>query len=136
MHGTICHEHNHNNYNQNQVIEYQRQTQEEKNNTQSSGSIRQQIYHKLEETGQIIGVTNNYKFYESKNIKNKEASNNSITVHYTREGVDISNLFNENKAFYQSNNIHNNYMEAYLQKGFCPIHGDTTRLVQVVQKPQ
>ena len=49
--------------------------------------MQQQFYNTHEEIEEITGETNNYRFYESKNIKNKKDDSNSITLHYTRGGM-------------------------------------------------
>ena len=87
----------------------------------------------------IVGNTNNYRFYESKNIKN-EGDINSFTLHHLRDGNKFSNnesnvyvatkvipiLSNSNYIDYHQNNEMNNHIENthfHLEGEDCPVHG-------------
>ena len=88
----------------------------------------------------MLDDTHNYKFYESKNIKNSnEGDVNSVTLHHIRgDQRDLSNnrgiySFDSNSNYqqYQSfglpNNSYYNYVgQSQYNSGFnvCPIHGN------------
>ena len=99
---------------------------------------------------EIIGETNNYKFYESKNIRNNDESAKFVTLHYTRgvdekednkkRGPSFSNFyiatknipisteanfqqfasFNQNIS--SNNNNFDGHSHIHSQNGFCPLH--------------
>ena len=126
----------------------QRQIVQEDNRNNSS---HQRIIHTHEEMDGILSEANNYKFYESKNIKNTEENSNCITLHFTR-GVDekdgnnrggsyYSNVYVATKSvpvsdsntqqyqsFNQTNASYNNFLgeqsHIHSQHGFCPIHNN------------
>ena len=67
----------------------------------------QKIYHTHEEMNGMVGDTNNYKFYESKNIKNEKGDINSVTFHHIRgeqkernskDSSNYSNIYVPSKA--------------------------------------
>ena len=86
----------------------------------------------------MVGDTNNYKFYESKNIKYEGGEVNSMTFHHPRRGNDTnSNLYVATKVIpimtdtkiqeYNTNNVENNVMintHFHRDHENCPIHGD------------
>ena len=151
---------------QQQQVESQRQFKQEfkqegiRNESQQQN---QQIYHTHKEREGMTGETNNYKFYESKNIKNNIEDPNSITLHYTRGGEEkqVSNTggnsyskvyvttksvpfvtdsnYQQYQAFSQSTNSYNNYVgQQHLHThshddGNCPLHGK--QMIFIEQQP-
>jgi hypothetical protein len=124
--------------NQNHIFEEQRQIRQNENTNEFTQN-QQQIFHTHEDIGGMIGDTNNYKFYESKNIKRKEGKENYITLHYTRGGEEkessYSNVYIASKAIPINSN--SNYQQFQLisqtnsskinnkeHSHFCPIHGN------------
>ena len=107
---------------------------------QNRNMYSQKIYHTHEEMNGMLEDTHNYKFYESKNIKNvNEGDINSVTLHHIRgEQKGISNnqgiyssSSNSNYEQYQtfgpSSNSYYNYVgQSQYNSGFnaCPIHGN------------
>ena len=93
----------------------------------------------------MCGDTHNYKFYESKNIKNNQGNLDYITVHYTRGDEKEKNYIRDSsnsnvyiatqtiptvdsncQTFSQSRHSYNNYKIIQSQghsHGFCPVHG-------------
>ena len=159
MHGKV---NRHSLAQQQQQIESQRQIKQEgiRNETQQQN---QQIYHTHKEKEGIIGETNNYKFYESKNIKNKIEDSNSITLHYTRGGEEqqVNNIggnsyskvyvttksipiatdsnYQQYHTFSQSTSSYNNYVGQpnihthSHDDGNCPLHGK--QMILIEQEP-
>ena len=98
------------------------------------------VYHTHEEMNGNLEDSHNYKFYESKNIKNaNEGDINSVTLHHIRgeqQGLNnnqriYSSSSNSNYQQYQSigssNNSYYNYAgQSQYNSGFnvCPIHGN------------
>ena len=97
------------------------------------------IYHTHEEMNGMLEDTHNYKFYESKNIKNtNEGDINSITLHHIRgeqKGLSNQGIYtsssNSNYQKYQSfgsssNSYYNYSGQSQYNSGFhpCPIHGN------------
>ena len=143
----------HNKYRQNQGFETQKQIRQiESRNLLPQN---QRIFHSHEEMDGIIGDTNNYKFYESKNIKNNNQGNlNFITLHYNRGDEKENNYVRDSSnsnvyfttqtiptvdsnyhTFSQSTTSYNNYKIVQSNshsQGFCPVHGN--KLVQIYQK--
>ena len=145
-----------------QQIQSQRLIRQEgiRNETQQQN---QKIYHTHEELAGKVGQTNNYKFYESKNIKNKIDDSNSITLHYTRGGEEkqISNAggnsyskvyvatqsipvitdsnYQQYQTFSQSSSSYNNYAGQHHihnhshDDGHCPLHGK--QMILIEQQP-
>ena len=112
--------------------------------------------------GGIIGETNNYKFYESKNIKNKMDDSNSITLHYSRGGEEkgvknegenyyskvyvatksipiiTDSNYQQYQTFSQSNSLYNNYVGQHTHSYdeghcLCPLHGN--QMIHIEQQP-
>ncbi len=153
VHGMYGYGHSHgknqgNRFVQNQIYEQRQIRQEDNRNI----SLQPSLYDTHNQKDTILNAADNYKFYESKNIKNTEESSNCITLHYTR-GVDekeensrggsyYSNIYvatnsvpvvNDSKyqqfqVFSQSNTDYNNLAggQAHIhsEHGFCPIHGN------------
>ena len=117
-----------NNFYSNQIYKSNNQIKKDGRNQYS-----QNIYHTHEEMNGMVGDTNNYKFYESKNIKNEEGDINSMTFHHIRgeqkernsKGLNnYSNVYAASKAipiihdsnykeyqsFSQINSSYNNYV--------------------------
>ena len=135
IHGII-----HNQYNQNIIYNMNRQFNQNNRDVLNDAHIG--------EDGMIwVGNTNNYKFYESKNLKNKNEEVNSLTLHHLRGEEKYSNKKNINNASnvyvatkvvpvitdsnvsnfeeYHSgsgNNFTNDENETHDEN--CPIHGD------------
>lgn len=97
------------------------------------------IYHTHEEMNGMLEDSHNYKFYESKNIKNtNEGDVNSVTLHHIRgdqkglsnnRGIYFSSNSNNQQyqSFGTSNNSYYNYVgQSQYNSGFkpCPIHGN------------
>ena len=118
-------------YNQNIIYDMQGQFQQNRN-----------IYPEIDQNGMVINA-DNYKFYESKNLKNEE-ENNSLTLHHLR-GEDkymnnntSSNIYvatkvvpiitDSNFSNYEEinsgNNINNDIENEHFHDENCPIHGD------------
>ena len=118
-------------YNQNIIYDMQGQFQQNRN-----------IYPEIDQNGMVINA-DNYKFYESKNLKNEE-DNNSLTLHHLR-GEDkymnnntSSNIYvatkvvpiitDSNFSNYEEinsgNNINNDIENEHFHDENCPIHGD------------
>ena len=115
-----------------------------KNSKYQSGQNRDiyshKIYHTHEEMNGILDDTHNYKFYESKNIKNtNEGDINSVTLRHIRgEQKGLSNNrgiysspsnsnYQQYQSFGLSNNSYYNYVgQSQYNSGFnaCPIHGN------------
>ena len=135
IHGII-----HNQYNQNIIYNMNRQFNQNNREVMNNAQIG--------EDGMVwVGNTNNYKFYESKNIKNKDGEVNSLTLHHLRGEEKYSNKKNMSNASnvyvatkvvpvmtdsnvsnfeeYHSgtgNNFTNDENETHDEN--CPIHGD------------
>ena len=141
--------------NTNQRIEEQRQISQEENKKEVTQN--QHIYHNHEEIDGMNKETNNYKFYESKNIKNNQSNLNSITLHYARGeekeenkkgNSSYSNIYvsstpiisDSNYQKYQSfSKVTSSYNNIEGQSqghchGFCPIHGN--RVIKVQQQAE
>lgn len=118
-------------YNQN--IDYDMQGQYQQNRN---------LYPELDQNGMVVNA-DNYKFYESKNLKNEE-ENNSLTLHHLR-GEDkymknntASNIyvatkvvpiitdsnFSNYEEFNSGNKINNEVENEHFHDVNCPIHGD------------
>lgn len=106
---------------------------------QNRNMYSHKIYHTHEEMNGLLEDSNNYKFYESKNIKNtNEGDVNSVTLHHIRgdqkkglsnnNGINSSSYLNNQQyqSFGSSNNSYYNYAgQSQYNSGFkpCPIHG-------------
>ena len=135
IHGII-----HNNYNQNIIYNMNRQFNQNNRNVFNDVQVG-------EDRMAWVGSTNNYKFYESKNLKNKDEEINSLTLHHLRGEEKYSNnntISNSSKIYvatkvvpiisdsYVSNfeeyhngtgiNFNNEENETHDEN--CPIHGD------------
>ena len=132
----------------NHQFEIQRQIRQSGNRNEPPR--RQEVFHTHQEMNEIIGETNNYKFYESKNIRNNDESAKFVTLHYTRgvdekednkkRGPSFSNFyiatknipisteanfqqfasFNQNIS--SNNNNFDGHSHIHSQNGFCPLH--------------
>ena len=123
----------HNQINQNNIY-----NNHVKNHIQNNNMNKLNLNAEIGQDG-IVGNTNNYRFYESKNIKN-EGDINSFTLHHLRDGNKFSNnesnvyvatkvipiLSNSNYIDYHQNNEMNNHIENthfHLESEDCPVHG-------------
>ena len=123
----------HNQINQNNIY-----NNHVKNHIQNNNMNKLNLNAEIGQDG-IVGNTNNYRFYESKNIKN-EGDINSFTLHHLRDGNKFSNnessvyvatkvipiLSNSNYIDYHQNNEMNNHIENthfHLEGEDCPVHG-------------
>ena len=123
----------HNQINQNNIY-----NNHVKNHIQNNNMNKLNLNAEIGQDG-IVGNTNNYRFYESKNIKN-EGDINSFTLHHLRDGNKFSNnesnvyvatkvipiLSNSNYIDYHQNNEMNNPIENthfHLEGEDCPVHG-------------
>ena len=120
-------------YNQNIIYDMQNQYQKNRN------------MFEIGEDGMVVGNTDNYKFYESKNLKN-EGENNSYTLHHLREEEKFMNsnnntanniyvatkvvpiLTESNYSNFEEinnrNNINHDIENIHSHDENCPIHGD------------
>ena len=118
-------------YNQNIIFDMQGQYQQNRNK-----------YPEIGEDGMVVNA-DNYKFYESKNLKNEE-ENNSLTLHHLRAEDKYMNnntasnvyvatkvvpiLTDSNFSNYEEinsgNNINNDIENEHFHDENCPIHGD------------
>ena len=92
-----------NKFYQNKIYKSNNQIKQNERGNQYS----QKIYHTHEEMNGMVGDTNNYKFYESKNIKNEKGDINSVTFHHIRgeqkernskDSSNYSNIYVPSKA--------------------------------------
>ena len=96
-----------------------------------------QIYNIHGNEKHVMGDNNNYKFYESKNIRNYDGEVNSITLHQMRGDNnygELSHLYMATRSYpiisdmsyqqqyYQTSQNYNNAYNEHLQ--FCPVHGN------------
>ena len=137
-------------------FEAQREFRQEGNKNISFG--QQNIFHTQDEIDdEILSEANNYKFFESKNVKNND--DNSITVHYTRGGdekegkskggsyyskvyvatktipVETDSNIQKYQSFSQSNSSYNrNVGQSHIhsQSEFCPVHG--RKIIQIQKR--
>ena len=120
-------------YNQNIIYDMQNQYQKNRN------------MFEIGEDGMVVGNTDNYKFYESKNLKN-EGENNSYTLHHLRGEEKFMNsnnntanniyvatkvvpiLTESNYSNFEEinnrNNINHDIENIHFHDENCPIHGD------------
>ena len=120
-------------YNQNIIYDMQNQYQKNRN------------MFEIGEDGMVVGNTDNYKFYESKNLKN-EGENNSYTLHHLRGEEKFMNsnnntanniyvatkvvpiLTESNYSNFEEinnrNNINHDNENIHFHDENCPIHGD------------
>ena len=120
-------------YNQNIIYDMQNQYQKNRN------------MFEIGEDGMVLGNTDNYKFYESKNLKN-EGENNSYTLHHLRGEEKFMNsnnntanniyvatkvvpiLTESNYSNFEEinnrNNINHDIENIHFHDENCPIHGD------------
>ena len=120
-------------YNQNIIYDMQNQYQKNRN------------MFEIGEDGMVVGNTDNYKFYESKNLKN-EGENNSYTLHHLRGEEKFMNsnnntanniyvatkvvpiLTESNYSNFEEinnrNNINHDIENIHSHDENCPIHGD------------
>ena len=120
-------------YNQNIIYDMQNQYQKNRN------------MFEIGEDGMVVGNTDNYKFYESKNLKN-EGENNSYTLHHLRGEEKFMNSNNNTanniyvatnvvpiltesnysnlEEINNRNNINHDIENIHFHDENCPIHGD------------
>ena len=119
-------------YNQNIIYDMQGQYQRNR-----------EIYPEIGEDGMVVNA-DNYKFYESKNLKNEE-ENNSLTLHHLRgEERYINNNSTSNNIYVATkvvpiitdsnfsnyeeinngNNMNDDIENTHFHDENCPIHGD------------
>ena len=103
----------------------------------------------------IIGEIDNYKFYESKSIRNKKEDPNPMSIHYSRGGEEkevnnsggnnyvrayiatrsiptgIDSNYQQYQSFSQTSSTYNNYVgQPHIHSQDCPIHGKQSIYIQ------